>query len=1002
MPKSYSDLKYNVFSTLTEADESSARELHLYADNHADLHRQRTTPVHKNLRNKMASGNYDHEKAKKAFKHVTDDAAKRYKAEHGHHFDVATRRHVAGKMADRFHDEAKAGEHDHHLHKKHKGHKVGESFDSKKSAEEIRLRTKYRMSKDGGKDGKPYSPEDMHGAMDSLQRKKARTSGVKRKGSKHPDNNPVNLKIGEAAGQNPLKTAFGGMKAAKDTPSYKKYIDGVAAAKAKRDEKIKKEREDGTRSRYALSASSPLRKSSKYESVEEVDLEEKLQFKLKTKFKRGTDDRKIYDVVIDGVRVGMLNKETSDHYNYGEGGSYMTFKILQPGSRNKYAETIQVDDVEDPNEFFKKLKANPRTAKRTIKAIKAHGVELTNLDSKHESVEYVDELKKSTIMNYKDKARAQITRDKYGDFGKITTKTNKRLKGVDKATKKLVARQYEEVEQVDELKVKTLRSYISKAQKDNTNRVVQMTDKPNHVPTDKGEMKKLRKRQKGVVKAKTDIDMRKILGKNYRGRMGEDIELDELKMPEKDKRGRAKDPVIGAALERGGRRADLKADGKLRRGDTDGAEGDMKRSRKRQAASRTPVGEAIKFGVSDFKSTGRVTGKGKRDRSKEAEVDVKYTDGVKIPMKAKDMAMHLKSARKGDGKSRVKDVRKEGAYDVATKVTDKFNKVLDKAMKPVEDRAEKKFNSPAKTKLGKLGQTLFNSVEYTDEGMSDSAKRAAKILLSRTPKNVHNPGNPKKPSVGDQEARRREDERLSRREGVEDMTAAQERDADRRFKPTRSTVSKVRLRAGEKDVAKSVKSYQDEKGGNPGNTKKRRLRDLRLRDHVELEEAKSKDIVKGLTDMDGPFTVVAIKNNKVIKQENTKQRNMLPAIVKMMRKEVGVNVTIGIEDRKGTIRGTFKEDVDNEDLKNVRKQTAKNQKARLKQEKDAENFVKKHDCATHVEHAEWGLGNPVKTMHAEPDDNGNIAWYDVMFEHGVEKSVATSDLNILMSEGHHH
>jgi hypothetical protein len=83
-----------------------------------------------------------------------------------------------------------------------------------------------------------------------------------------------------------------------------------------------------------------------------------------------------------------------------------------------------------------------------------------------------------------------------------------------------------------------------------------------------------------------------------------------------------------------------------------------------------------------------------------------------------------------------------------------------------------------------------------------------------------------------------------------------------------------------------------------------------LTESVELEEAKSKDIVKGLTDMDGPFTVVAIKNNKVIKQENTKMRNMLPAIVKMMRKEVGVNVTIGIEDRKGTIRGTFKEDVE--------------------------------------------------------------------------------------------
>ena len=50
----------------------------------------------------------------------------------------------------------------------------------------------------------------------------------------------------------------------------------------------------------------------------------------------------------------------------------------------------------------------------------------------------------------------------------------------------------------------------------------------------------------------------------------------------------------------------------------------------------------------------------------------------------------------------------------------------------------------------------------------------------------------------------------------------------------------------------------------------------------------------------------------MIKQENTKMKDMLPAIVKMMRKEVGVNVTIGIEDKKGTIRHTFKESVNEE------------------------------------------------------------------------------------------
>ena len=449
---------------------------------------------------------------------------------------------------------------------------VGEAFDSKKSAEEIRIRTKYRMSKDGGKDGKPYSPEDMHNAMDSLQRKKARTNRVRRLGSGHPSKKNLNLKIGEAAGQNPLKTTFGGIDKTKDTASYKKYLDDVAVAKAKRDAQIKKEREDGTRSRYESvervdegkweagdhegsydvrikdkdktvvfvdheagysdgHAYVSVKKNGKKhsadnkvkhkdvdklikrystgttatrhqvshpndgpsgwsESVEQVDemnylgkdkkfgrkfyekggqlhvvvndgkpqnlgsvevkgnakmirglvkedsidLDEKLQIKLKSKFKPssgGSDVNKIFDVIIDGVRVGIMTKETSDDHNYGDGGSYMSFKILKPGSRNKYAEHINVNDVEDPNDFFKQLKKDPRTAKRTIKAIKAHGVELTNLDSKHESVEFVESVNEESIdeavfsKSQLDKLRAEYSKIKTVDpsqptYGKLT------------------------------------------------------------------------------------------------------------------------------------------------------------------------------------------------------------------------------------------------------------------------------------------------------------------------------------------------------------------------------------------------------------------------------------------------------------------------------------------------------------------------------------------------------------------------------------------------------
>ena len=60
-----------------------------------------------------------------------------------------------------------------------------------------------------------------------------------------------------------------------------------------------------------------------------------------------------------------------------------------------------------------------------------------------------------------------------------------------------------------------------------------------------------------------------------------------------------------------------------------------------------------------------------------------------------------------------------------------------------------------------------------------------------------------------------------------------------------------------------------------------------------------------------------------------------------------------------------------------------------------------HMCATKVFHKEWAEGIPVKTMHADPDENGLIEWYDVMFEHGIER-VMTEDMEILAQESHMH
>lgn len=59
-----------------------------------------------------------------------------------------------------------------------------------------------------------------------------------------------------------------------------------------------------------------------------------------------------------------------------------------------------------------------------------------------------------------------------------------------------------------------------------------------------------------------------------------------------------------------------------------------------------------------------------------------------------------------------------------------------------------------------------------------------------------------------------------------------------------------------------------------------------------------------------------------------------------------------------------------------------------------------HLCASKVMHKEWKEGKTIFSQHAEPNEIGLIEWYDVMFEHGIEKKVPTRDLEIMVSESH--
>lgn len=65
--------------------------------------------------------------------------------------------------------------------------------------------------------------------------------------------------------------------------------------------------------------------------------------------------------------------------------------------------------------------------------------------------------------------------------------------------------------------------------------------------------------------------------------------------------------------------------------------------------------------------------------------------------------------------------------------------------------------------------------------------------------------------------------------------------------------------------------------------------------------------------------------------------------------------------------------------------------------------VDKHNCATHVYHEQWGEGQTITTMHAEPTEKGFVEWYDVLFDHGIEKGVPVAEMKVTreMSHGNH-
>lgn len=87
--------------TRTIIDNDAARELELYTENTSRVYNRSTVSTIENLRKKYSKGQYDKEKAVKAWEYVAEYAAKEYCKEFAERsawhivFNAATRREVA-------------------------------------------------------------------------------------------------------------------------------------------------------------------------------------------------------------------------------------------------------------------------------------------------------------------------------------------------------------------------------------------------------------------------------------------------------------------------------------------------------------------------------------------------------------------------------------------------------------------------------------------------------------------------------------------------------------------------------------------------------------------------------------------------------------------------------------------------------------------------------------------------------------------------------------------
>lgn len=135
-------------------DADAARELKIFAENDADLYRQKTTPIVRNLRTKQARGVYDHERAVDAFMYLAEAGARKYAREFstGEHewskmFPRDVRLAVSREWRDEFEAESALGNYDNATYLPQK------YLETLRSRKKTKPRTATRVGGDSSHDG---------------------------------------------------------------------------------------------------------------------------------------------------------------------------------------------------------------------------------------------------------------------------------------------------------------------------------------------------------------------------------------------------------------------------------------------------------------------------------------------------------------------------------------------------------------------------------------------------------------------------------------------------------------------------------------------------------------------------------------------------------------------------------------------------------------------------------------------------------------------------------